>query len=65
MKRSEVKIVVTFGEILDSNYINAWDHFCDHYGYNPWIINEGRALSEDKTEISLDHAELYGIIEKE
>ena len=34
MKKSETKISVKLGDILDSNRANAWDYLCGKYGLN-------------------------------
>lgn len=31
---------LTWGDILDSGH---WDELADKMGFNPWILNEGRA----------------------
>lgn len=62
MKRSEIKVTVTFGDILDSG---RWDRFCMQYGINEWCINEGQADRSSTQEIRLTEAEDWGIIEKD
>ena len=63
MKKSEIKVSVKLGDISRANYINAWDNFCDKYGYNYYCINEG-ADSDSKVEISLADAESWGLIDE-
>jgi len=65
MKRSEIKVTVTLGQILDAPLISSWERACNTYGLNEWCINEGRADKSDTIEISLEDAELYGIVENE
>lgn len=62
MKRSEVKVTVTLGEILNAPYMSAWEEMCGKYGINEWCINEGMADSDDTIEISLQDAESWGLI---
>lgn len=61
IKKKDVKIQVSFGDILDSG---NWDDFCDKYGYNPYFINEGKGSKCESTSISLDDAERWGLIER-
>lgn len=63
MKRSEINITVTLGDILHAPYINAWKDMCEKYGINEWCLNEGISQSNDTVEISLIDAEMYGLIE--
>ncbi|MEK6829070.1 MAG: hypothetical protein AABY15_03005 [Nanoarchaeota archaeon] len=63
MKKSEIKITVTLGQILNAPSSGSWDDFCSKYGINEWCINEGRASSQDEVEISLADAESWGLIE--
>jgi len=51
-------IETTFGYILD----NAdWDKFCELKGYNPWMINEGLAESDEKVRLTFKEAEQIGL----
>lgn len=65
MIKSEVKVTFTLGDILDAPLINAWEKMCEKYGINEWCLNEGMARYEDTIEISLEDAELYGLIKEE
>lgn len=65
MKKSEVKIKVKLGSVLDAPLIGAWDDMCEKYGINEWCLNEGRADSDDEIEVSLADAEKWGLIEQE
>lgn len=60
MKKSEIKISVKLGDVLESG---SWDDMCEKYGINEWCINEGRADSDDTIEVSLADAERWGLIE--
>lgn len=63
MKKSDVKVQVRFRDIAQANYINAWDKFCDKYGYNYYCIREGRVESADTVAITLQDAEDWGLIQ--
>jgi len=65
MKRSEIKVIVKLGDVLNAPYINAWEQMCKKYGINEWCLNEGRADSDDTIEVSLEDAEHWGLIEAE
>lgn len=65
MKRSEIKVTVKLGDVLDAPYINAWEQMCEKYEINEWCLNEGRADSDDAIEVSLEDAEHWGLIEAE
>ena len=65
MKKSEIKIDVKLGDVLDAPLINAWDKMCEKYGINEWCLNEGLADKNDTVSITLEDAEHWGIIEKE
>lgn len=60
-----MKVLVTFGEILNAPAIYSWDNFCLRHGYNPYMLNEGLAKKEATVEISLEEAEEYGLLQKE
>ena len=55
MKEITVKII----DILESGH---WTEFCDKYGINEWCINEGLADEDTTTKISIEDAELYGLL---
>jgi hypothetical protein len=63
MKRSEVKIEVTLGQVSNAPLISAWDEFCKRYGWNPYCLNEGFDRNNKQT-ISLEEAERWGIIDE-
>jgi hypothetical protein len=65
MKRSEVKVIVKLGDVLDAPYINAWEQMCEKYGINEWCLNEGMSDSDDTIEVSLEDAEYWGLVEAE
>ena len=39
-----------------------WDKLCDELGLNPWLLNEGRALGEDKHPITIAQAQKHGLL---
>ena len=65
MKRSEIKVTVKLGDVLEAPYMNAWVLMCEKYGINEWCLNEGRADSDDTIEVSLEDAEHWGLVEAE
>lgn len=65
MKRSEIKVTVKLGDVLNAPLINAWEKMCEKYGINEWCLNEGRADSDDTIEVSLEDAEHWGLVEAE
>lgn len=65
MKRSEVKVIVKLGDVLDAPLINAWQKMCEKYGINEWCLKEGLADKDDTIEIFLEDAEHWGLIESE
>ncbi len=65
MKRSEIKVRVKLGDVLDAPYINAWEQMCEKYGINEWCLKEGIADSDDTIEVSLEDAEHWGLVEAE
>lgn len=65
MKRNEIKVTVKLGDVLDAPLMSAWERMCEKYGINEWCLNEGRADKDDTIEITLEDAELYGLVENE
>lgn len=65
MKRTEIKVKVKLGDVLDAPLMSAWERMCKKYGINEWCLNEGRADKDDTIEITLEDAELYGLVESE
>lgn len=65
MKRSEIKIHVKLGDVLNAPLVGAWEEMCQKYGISEWCLNEGRADSDDTVEVSLADAERWGLIEDE
>jgi len=59
-KEDEPTINFTFRYIMD--HCNNWDDFCSDAGLNPWLLNEGLAMSSDTYEVPLSLAKLHGII---
>jgi len=59
-----MKIKITFGEILDSG---CWNEFCETYGYNEWMLNEGlaTATSNEEVEIDVEFAKQNNLLEME
>ena len=62
---SEIKVSVSLESILHAPLINAWDLFCEKYGYNQYCINEGLADGDDKVMIELKDAHRYGLIKND
>ena len=65
MKRSEIKVKVKLGDVLNAPYWKAWEQMCEKYGINEWCMNEGLADDDSTVVISLEDAELYGLVERE
>jgi len=65
MNKNEVKIKVTFEQVLDAPLIGAWEEMCNKYGINEWCLNEGLVNNDDVIEVSLEEAERWGIIKNE
>lgn len=63
MKKSEIKISVKLGDVLNAPYWKSWEHMCNKYGINELCLNEGLADLDDTVEVSLEDAEYYGLIE--
>jgi hypothetical protein len=61
----DLKVEVTFGDILDAPLLGSWDYICEKYGLNVWILNEGLADRKDKYEISIADARYIGIIKND
>ncbi len=61
----KIKVETTFRELMNAPYINTWEHFCEKYGYNIYIINEGLVEGEDVVVISFEDAKFYGLIKNE
>jgi len=62
MKKSEIKIKVKLRDVLGAPLSSAWERMCKKYGINEWCLNEGMADGDDTVDISLEDAELYGLI---
>ena len=65
MKAEEIKVTVKLVDVLHAPLMSAWERMCEKYGINEWCINEGLADDESTVEISLQDAELYGLVERE
>lgn len=63
MKRSEIKVTVKLGDVLNAPLMNAWEKMCEKYGINEWCLKEGKADYDDTIEVSLEDAELWGLVE--
>jgi hypothetical protein len=59
IKAANKKITVTYREILEANSAN-WVEFCDKYGVNEWVVNEGGG--DNEIQISIKDAKDYGLI---
>lgn len=62
MDKSNTKIDVPLGEILNASLLGAWDYICNKYGLHPYAINEGRAGKKDTIKISIKDAEYIGVL---
>lgn len=65
MKRSDIKITVKLGDVMDAPLIDSWQKMCAKYGINEWCLKEELAERNDTVNISLEDAENYGIIKPE
>jgi len=65
MKTSKIKVTVKLVDVLEAPLMSAWERMCKKYGINEWCINEGLADDDSTVEISLEDAELYGLVERE
>jgi hypothetical protein len=54
-----MKIVITFGELVDRG---LWVEFCEFRGLNTWIMAEGLADDTDETTLSEAEAQKLGLI---
>jgi hypothetical protein len=63
MKRSEIKVKVKLGDVLEAPRVGAWGKMCEKYGINEWCLNEGIADSDDTIEVSLEDAENWGLVQ--
>jgi len=61
MKKDDIKITTTMGEILDAG---VWNVYCEKYGINEWCMNEGFADSKTEVQITLAEAERWGLIDE-
>jgi hypothetical protein len=50
-------MTLTIRQIMDSGH---WDDFCKLRGWDPWIVNEGRADSSE--EVELEDAEVLVLL---
>ena len=57
-----MKIIVTLREISDAPLLNAWDQFCDKYGYSYYCVKEGADPSTE-IQISFDDAKKWGLVD--
>ena len=64
MGKSDVKIDVKLGDILDAPLINAWVKMCEKYGISEWCLNEGLADKNDTVSVTLEDAEHWGLIDE-
>ena len=65
MKTSEIKVTVKLKDVLNAPLMSAWERMCEKYGINEWCLNEGLADDDITVEISLEDAELYGLVERD
>ena len=64
MKTNEIKITVKLIEVLNAPLMSAWERMCEKYEINEWCINEGLADDNSTVEITLEDAELYGLVQR-
>ena len=57
MKRSEIKVTVKLGDVLNAPRWDAWHQMRETYGINEWCLNEGSVDSDDTIEVSLEDVE--------
>jgi len=62
MKQDERKITVKLRDVLNAPLMSSWETMCEKYGINEWCLNEGLADDDSTVEISLEDAELYGLV---
>lgn len=65
MKTSETKVTVKLKDVLNAPLMSVWERMCEKYGINEWCLNEGLSDDDSTVEISLEDAELYGLVERE
>ena len=58
----EQEISVPLGYLL--NHVNDWAVFCMDIGLNPWLLNEGLAMSEDTHDVKIWILRKHGILPK-
>jgi len=54
------KITVTLSEILNNTSTDEFEKFCEEFGYNVYVVNEGGGHIE--VTMSLEKAVKYGIV---
>ena len=64
METSKTAVLVKLKHVLNAPLIDAWERMCKKYGINEWCLNEGLADYDSTVEISLEDAELYGLVER-
>ena len=55
-----VEAELPLGYLLE--HVSDWDDFCDEVGLNPWLLNEGRALSTDTHPVRMSVLRKHGIL---
>lgn len=63
INRNSISVTVKLIDVLNAPLMSAWSLMCEKYRINEYCINEGLADNESTIEISLEDAELYGLIE--
>lgn len=59
--RTLSNVSIKLRDIIDCNYMSAWEEFCDKYGYNYYCVNEG-ADDNDEVRITVEDAKNWGLI---
>lgn len=57
-----MRLILTIREIMDRG---LWDKFCDLRGWNPWIVNEGLAESNEDVILTDDEQRQLGLIKSD
>ena len=65
MKTNGIIVTVKLKEVLDAPLLGAWTRMCEKYSLNEWCLNEGLVDENSTVEITLEDAELYGLVERE
>jgi hypothetical protein len=56
----KIEVELPLGYLLDN--CNDWDDFCNDTGLNPWLMNEGIAVSTDTHPVEIGILRKHGIL---